>query len=940
MDTKFYHCSRCQGLGVFNNQSCSDCGGIGVSYLLSHRIDEAPQEIYYLYFGKKIDRPILIVDAFSRIFNNTLRACLILFGISGFLVFLWPLFLEMQSGVLFDPRSVVADLLSTKNVWTLYFWISLLSDLYLISLFARDAEKKKYVLWAGYGATAREIEKSEQEDEAKIFPFEEFKKVPASQKIDVSLAYTRMSMKTLEEAWSLSKRLHLQETSPEILLAALLLQSRVRQIFARLGVNVETLNKKVLTSLMSQHDEGKHAPIQFSKVVKQMLLLAYQEAYETRQDQVDVESLLLAVMQVKENIAREILFDMEITEEKLRNVIVWFRIQRVWLKGATRFSRKAARRSKSGLDRAMTAMATPFLNQLSVDLTLAAKFGRLSPLIDREQEVQEIFHIIEGTGEGVLLVGHPGVGKTALAEGIAMKMVEDVVPRVLRDKRLVSLSIPKLVGGANPFEAEARLLRVIAEIQRARNIVLFVDNIQDMVGISAGTEGSLDLSEVLVSALQRHAFLCIATAPDFDYHRFIESHTAIGQVLHRVKVPEMEENAAIQVIEARTGALEYRHRVYFSYNALEAAVQLSARYMHDKFLPVKAITLIEEAASAVAQTRGEKSMVHAEDIARLISEQTKIPLTKITEKESARLLQLEEVMHERMVDQEEAVSAVASSLRRARVELRDQRRPIANFLFLGPTGVGKTECAKTVAEMYFGNEEVMIRVDMSEYQTPQSVDKLIGAPPGPSGLAHGGYFTEAVRKNPYSLILLDEVEKAHPEILNLFLQVMDDGRLTDATGRTIDFTQTIIIMTSNAATSAIQEYVQQGMSMEEMRKQVIESDLKQYFRPEFLNRLDMICIFRPLEPSHVRSIARLMLEKIGRQLDTRGIRFSVKEEAIEELAKAGFDPIFGARPLRRVIQEEVSNVLANAVLSGKLSRRDQVVLSGSGKIDIVKAKKL
>jgi len=461
-----------------------------------------------------------------------------------------------------------------------------------------------------------------------------------------------------------------------------------------------------------------------------------------------------------------------------------------------------------------------------------------------------------------------------------------------------------------------------------------------MVGITAGREGSIDLADVLSQALSKNNILCLATTTPPEYKKYIEEKSSLDRVLEKIDVAEVNGNEAIQILESKANSIEYRHQIYFSYDAIEQAVVLADRYLHDRFLPEKAVQIMEEVATRAREQKGKRSLITGNDVAQIISGKTNIPLAEITKEESEKLLNLEDKIHERMIDQEEAVSMVATSLRRARAEMRDMKRPIVNLLFLGPTGVGKTELAKTVAAVYFGNEKNMIRLDMSEYQEQSSLGRLIGAAPGFAGSNTGGYLTEAVRKNPFSLILLDEIEKAHPDILNVFLQVLDDGRLTDSSGRTIDFTSSIIIATSNAGTKIIQDLVKQNIPIEQIRQQLMDGELNKYFRPEFLNRFDGIIVFKPLAMADVEKIAKLMLNKIAKDLEIRGIKLEVAPEALSYLAQAGFDPEFGARPLRRVIQQKVQDQLANYILQGAVGRRDTVRLGAAGGIEIIKARQL
>jgi ATP-dependent Clp protease ATP-binding subunit ClpC len=626
----------------------------------------------------------------------------------------------------------------------------------------------------------------------------------------------------------------------------------------------------------------------------------------------------------------ELFIDLSLNYQKMKNAVEWIRIQETLREGLHRFRYLSRYKPRTSMDRAMTATATPMLNEFSEDLTVKAGHGALFPCIGREKEFERIFRIFEGSREGVLLLGPRGVGKTAIIEGLAQRMVTEDVPDLLQDKRLVSLDLARLVAGADAAMAEERLLMIAGEVIRSGNIILVVENLSAVSGIASGGAGSLDLSEVLSQIISRHQFHCLATASAEDFSKFIEPRS-LGAEFQPVKVEEMEMNDAICVLEAKSGPIEYENEVFFSYDAIEKTALLSSRYIHDRYLPEKGIEILEQSAIKVRDERGKKKIVTGEDVAAVISAMTSIPVTKVTENESQKLLNMEEKIHERMVGQDEAVKIVSASLRRARAELREGKRPIASLLFLGPTGVGKTELAKTVSEVYFNSEESMLRFDMSEYQEQSSIGRLLGQGSNP------GQLTEQVRKKPFSMVLFDEVEKAHPDILNLFLQLMDDGRLTDAQGRTIDFTNTIVIMTSNAGAQAIQDQMNAGVAVEKIKNNLINEQLREHFRPEFLNRFDGIVVFKPLSMVEVIKIARLMVKKIAKRLDEKGIEFTADDEAIAELAEMGFDPKFGARPLRRVIQERIDDVLAEQLLGGNIERRDKVILQVGGKLKVEKA---
>jgi ATP-dependent Clp protease ATP-binding subunit ClpC len=517
------------------------------------------------------------------------------------------------------------------------------------------------------------------------------------------------------------------------------------------------------------------------------------------------------------------------------------------------------------------------------------------------------------------------VGKESVVEGLATRMVEESVPPVLSDKRLMVLTAARLLAGATPAVAQERLLHVLSEVHRAGNIILFIPNIENIIGVSEGESGSLDVAGVLARELQSGSFLMFATTTPEAYRRYVQN-TSISSAFSRVDVPEMSVDQAIRVLEAKAGYIEYEHGIWFSYAAIETAAQFSARYIHEGKLPDKAIVVIKEAAEAVKGARGKDALVSAQDVAKIISEKSKIPVTAVTEDESQKLLRLETTLHERVIGQEEAVREVASALRRSRAQLTGGKRTIANFLFLGPTGVGKTELSKTVAEVYFGGEKQMIRLDMSEFQDTTSALRLIGQP----GVKGSGVLTEAIKEKPFALLLLDELEKAHPNVLNLFLQVMDDGRITDSTGVTIDCTNIILIATSNAGTQYVQDEMGRGTSFPVIQEALLRGKLSEWYRPEFLNRFDAMVLFRPLAQNEIGRIAELMVHTIANRLEDQGIGLRIDAEILTYLAQMGFDPQFGARPLRRVIQDRVENTIAELLLAKKVHRGDTIHFTHDG----------
>jgi len=910
---QFLTCPQCQGQGKRERKTCPECQGLGLLAWTGNDL---------LYFDKKISFFQIAQDETKQLIKNFINLSLFLFGALGVTMLGWVIvsFINVHTPIWYLYR--------IRN-WQLFiFWLSLLTDGYLVYRFNRELEKIKY------------IPKKEYRSQVLAFrplSWLEAKNLPKNKKINITEYFTSEAEQAVTKAWQLTNKYKDFQTNPIHLFISLLTFDQTQIIFSRLGVSFTTLKNKIRNTLAAQYEQADAAVILSAKV-KEIIFQAYFLAYQLRQKKVEITELLEALAS-QDNEVKELLYDLNITLDKITNVIAWLRIKKQLKANWQHFRQRASLRPRSTMNRAMTAIATPTLDVFSQDLTMLAQYGYLLPCVGREKEIDNIFSIMHGGNRSsAILVGNPGVGKNTIIEGIAQRMVAENVPDFLKDKRLVSLSIAKLVSGASPEESQQRLMLALNEIRRSGNIILYVSDIHNMIGITPGRQGSIDLADVLAQTLANNSLMCLATTTPNDYRRYLEGKSSLDNVLEKIDINEVSGNEAIQILESKAGTFEYQNQVFFSYDAVAQTVELSDRYLHDRFLPEKAIEILQEVASHTREQKGKNSIVTANDVALIISEKTNIPLAEITKEESEKLLSLEQKIHERVVDQQEAVDMVASSLRRARAEMRDKARPIVNLLFLGPTGVGKTELAKTVAAVYFGAEENMIRLDMSEYQEKNSINRLLGAPPGYAGNNEGGYLPEAVRKNPFSLVLLDEIEKAHPDILNIFLQIMDDGRLTDNSGRTIDFTNTIIIATSNANTKFIQEKVKQNIPTEEIKKQLMDQELNQYFRPEFLNRFDGIIVFKPLSMEDVKTIAKLMVNKVAKNLAEKGVNLKVTDQAIAELAQAGFDPQFGARPLRRVIQQKIQDPLANSILAGQISRRDTVVLEAGGRIVIEKAK--
>lgn len=644
-------------------------------------------------------------------------------------------------------------------------------------------------------------------------------------------------------------------------------------------------------------------------------------------------------------------------------------------------------------------VSTKTLDKYGTDLNKRAREGRLDPVIGREDVIERVIQILSRrTKNNPCLIGEPGVGKTAIAEGLAQEIIKGNVPETLKDKRVITLDMAGMLAGAKyRGEFEERLKNAIDEIKAAGNIILFIDEMHTIIGAGAA-EGAIDASNILKPVLARGELQVVGATTIDEYKKHIEKDAALERRFQPVMVEEPSVEDTIKILKGLRDKYEAHHKVAITDEAIDAAANLSHRYISDRYLPDKAIDLIDEAASRVrlrsstapkelkeledkikeietekktainnqdfekaaslrdeerrlteeldkqrklwaAKTSKDMSIGY-EDIADVVSQWTGIPVKKLQGDESERLLNMEEILHKRVVGQESAVEALSKAIRRSRVGLKDPKKPIGSFIFLGPTGVGKTELSKALAEALFGDEDAMIRVDMSEYMEKHSVSKIIGSPPGYVGYDEGGQLTERIRRKPYSVILFDEIEKAHPDVFNILLQILDDGRLTDAKGRTVDFKNTVIIMTSNVGASTIKKQQTLGFSVnasneekdeyEKMKENVLE-ELKRTFRPEFLNRIDEIIVFHSLNKNHVKEIVALMINNLSKRLDEMNIHIKVDDKAIELLADAGFDPVFGARPLQREIRRRIEDRLSEELLKGTIKKSDTIMITADDK---------
>lgn len=892
----FETCQECGG-DPRASRKCKTCHGAGVTV----RSPDGP-----LIWGADVSAAFFGVRAFRRRANAILN---LLLGVSAFALIGW-----FMAWLLLDAEAL--PVLQSVSGWfaghpaVSALWMGVLLACFCLFRIRVYTERVRSI--PTWGKTEKQIATWESGAASR----------PA---LDVSAFYQESAWTVLQNALHLAERTERIEVTPVHIFSAALASTAGGVFLTRLGLAFTSIQDR-LAALVRDGQSG--APPLLALASKRVLLAAYLRARQARRRAVGSIDLFLESYEADERL-QDLLDRAGVPPKHVRHVAEWIRVQETLKEEHDRFVQLAALKPASVMNRSMTARQTPILDRFSEDLTQLARRGYLAPLVGRDREMAELLRGIESGRRSVVLIGETGVGKNALVEGLARRMVEEDVPPELFDRRLVSVSAAQLLASGDPSLASQRLLALLQDVALAGNVILVIEGIEALAG--AGIGGPMDVAEALSSELDKGYFIMIATTTPQAWTEYLERRSLAAKLI-KVNVPELSEDDAIRVLMARSGSVEYQNNVFFSYGAVEKAATLAGRYLRDLALPESAFGILKEAAVLVRREHGEQAIVGAEDVARIIQEKTNIPVEAVTQTETDKLLNLEDRLHRRVIGQNEAVTAVAQAMRRARAEVREGKRPIANFLFLGPTGVGKTELAKALAAEYFGNEQMMVRLDMSEYQNPSAVSRMIGAP----GDERGGLLTEAVRKNPFTIVLLDELEKAHPDILTLFLQVMDDGRLTDGVGRTVDFTNVVLIATSNAGTSYIQDQVKAGTSIERIKTGLIETELKGLFRPEFLNRFDAIIVFRPLELGDVLQIAWLMLNGITKRLDEKGIGFRAEDEAVEELARAGYDPIYGARPLRRVIQDRIENQLADLLLRGTVARKDTIVLDADGTLRVEK----
>ena len=809
----------------------------------------------------------------------------------------------------------------------------------------------------------------------------------------MSTQYTNQAKTAVKYAEKTARRYKHSYIGTEHLLAGLLHEEEgtAGMVLRDMGISEERLMEMIRKLIAPEESNVLTADrAGYTPRATRMLEGAVEEADDLRSEKIGTEHLLLAMLREVDCMGTRLLHTMGVNIRKLQNEVLAAMGEEV----------ANPRDNGNARSRNEAATGTPTLDQYSRDLTEMARQGVMDPVVGREDEIGRVIQILSRrTKNNPCLIGEPGVGKTAVVEGLAQRITQGLVPEKMKNRRLVVLDLSGMVAGSKyRGEFEERIKKVIAEVMEHPGILLFIDELHTIIG-AGGAEGALDASNILKPSLSRGEIQIIGATTIEEYRKHIEKDAALERRFQPVTVEEPTQEQAVEILKGLRPYYEKHHGVTITDEALEAAVKMSIRYIADRHLPDKAIDLMDEASSRVQLTgitvppqlkeveqnlhalaekkeeairegdfsrarelqegqkeleesyeklkkrqeqryKNKKMQVTEENIAQILSSWTKIPVQKLAQKESKRLASLEKELHKRVIGQEEAVEAVAKAIKRGRVGLKDPARPIGSFLFLGPTGVGKTELSKALAETVFGSEQAMIRVDMSEYMEKHSVSKLIGSPPGYVGYEEGGQLSEKIRRNPYSVILFDEIEKAHPDVFNILLQVLDDGHITDAQGRKVDFKQTCIIMTSNAGAQSIVEPKRLGFSQgedkkkdyEDMKRGVME-EVRRIFKPEFLNRVDEILVFHMLDKQEIRQIVNILVKKLEKrckeQLD---IELVVRNSVKDYLAENGFDSKYGARPLKRAIQNKLEDRMAEEILDGKIHRGDWVIVSVSKKV--------
>lgn len=790
--------------------------------------------------------------------------------------------------------------------------------------------------------------------------------------------FTQRAQKVLQLAQEEAIRLKHESIGTEHILLGLIREGGgiAAKALEAIDISFDTIEKGV-ESLVGSGSKEVGPIVHYTPRAKKVIELSVDESRKLGHSYIGTEHILLALIREGEGVAARVLNNAGVSLNRARQQVLQL---------------LGSNDSSVGNQGTSSSASTPTLDSLARDLTEVAREGTLDPVIGRSKEITRVIEVLaRRTKNNPVLIGEPGVGKTAIAEGLALQIVNNEVPEILRDKRVMTLDMGTVVAGTKyRGEFEDRMKKVMEEIRQAGNIILFIDELHTLIG-AGGAEGAIDASNILKPSLARGELQCIGATTLDEYRKYIEKDAALERRFQPIQVDEPTVEETILIIKGLRDRYEAHHRVKITDEAIDAAAKMSDRYISDRFLPDKAIDLIDEAGSKVRlrsyttppnlkeleakleairheknaavqsqefekaasfrdkeqkmkeelektktewkEKQGKKeSEVTVNDIAEVVAMWTGVPVAKIAETETAKLLNMEELLHERVIGQKEAVTAISRAIRRARAGLKDPKRPIGSFIFLGPTGVGKTELARALAEAMFGDEDAMIRIDMSEYMEKHATSRLVGSPPGYVGYDEGGQLTEKVRRKPYSVVLLDEIEKAHPDVFNILLQVLEDGRLTDSKGRTVDFRNTVVIMTSNVGAETLKSNRYVGFNLQDgerdyegMKSTMLEA-LKKAFRPEFLNRVDEMIVFHSLEKEHLREIVTLMSNALTKRLAEQDITLELTDEAKFKISEEGYDPDYGARPLRRALQKHVEDRLSEELLSGTVLTGGKVIV--------------
>lgn len=888
--SEFSVCPICNGWGyVFGKENsseasiCGSCLGKGVW------IEKGKARYYWAPAAGIV---VAAEKTIKKIVKIIMSLAAILFIAAGYI--------EAVNFSLRSPNGFLA-LITERGYSPLFFWAGTAVLVYLIY-------RLKFKAHAEWGETLQNsqifLSADDGKEEMKDFNVDRFLSSGAKENLRLASAAAKEN-KNAALVWHL--------------LATLLNDAKISFIISRFeqdsGKIKQLIDKKVkeLPASSVPGMEGKISP-----EIKKAILVSFRQSFIGGEKNIGRISILVSLALSFKDVAF-FLGEAGINAQDLPTAIIWAQKNREYgfftklIRGS---GKKRVEIKHRVMNRAWTARPTPMLDRFSRDITDYVVAGVVAPVVDRQREIGEVMRILERNSKNnVLLVGDVGSGRRTIINALAKLMVRDDALPKLRDKRLVALNAAQVVSGVKAGgELEQRLQIILREIQLAGNIILFIPDIHSLA--ESGSEHGFDVSEILTPVFTQSYFQVIGTTTFYDYHRVIEKRSDFADAFDIVKVDEVSSEVALEILSMEAAAIEDKEEVFFTFNALKKSIDLAKKYIYNKLLPAKAVDLLSEAAVMVRTKRGKNAIVGSEDIAKLLTEKTGVPVMDVSQMEAKKLMNMEEEIHKRMVDQNQAVKVVSEAIKRMRVGLKNEKKPMGVFLFLGPTGVGKTELAKTLAEVYFGSEKLMVRLDMSEFQDSRSIDRLIGSGDGQIN----GMLTEGVKKQPFSLVLLDEFEKSHPNVLDLFLQVFDDGRLTDGLGRVVDFTNTIIIATSNAGSKIIQERLREGKVLSDFQPE-IEEHLLKYFKPELLNRFNAQVMFKTLSPEDIAQIAKLLVKKLAARLEeAQGIKLNISEHVIDKIVTLGYSSFYGARNLQRTITEKLENKIADKFLRGEIKR--------------------